>query len=508
MTPEAPAAARPRAQRYVPWLTLSLIAVNCGVYIGELAITSPRLAFDAVFAAPWQGSQGMAVWLDHKWWLPLVAMFTHGIFCLHIIANMWALWNVGQFTERLFGRAFTLFAYLLTGLAGAYMSMLAHPTVTSVGASGAIFGLFGMICGFALRARQLIQPEAYERLRSGILLSLGLNVALSVAVPGIDVAAHLGGLLVGTAVGLLATASAIEQPSRRPAFSSQLIVLASVAALAMLARTHTTHSAEGKSWERNRLARQAIEGEKWDDAIAAATHAISQKDDRESRVLRAEAYGKLSRWPEALADLEGAQRLTSLDDPELPVLLLYKAGAELKLGREDEVKSDIARAIDLGDGDPTWLLKAGSVSIIHGDYEVAVRVLRSAHKQLPNEPEPANALAWSLVMLQGDMDEALAAANFAVEKAKPATRFSAPDTWAASLGTRCWVHALRDDKENAVADCEAAIGAKRTHVDQGMLAYVKGDYKEAVQQWEHAGEDSPLEAREMKPWIERAKSKL
>ncbi|MFT3843085.1 MAG: rhomboid family intramembrane serine protease [Myxococcaceae bacterium] len=483
-----------------------LIAANVGVYIGELAITSPSLAFSMVFAAPWAGSDGVSVWLDHKWWLPLVAMFTHGIVILHIAANMWALWNVGNFTERLFGRAFTAFAYLLTGLAGAYMSMLAHPTVMTVGASGAVFGLFGMICGFALRARQLIQPEAYERLRSGILLSLGLNVALSVAVPGIDVAAHLGGLLAGTAVGLLATGSAIEEPSRRPVFSSQLIVIAAVAALAILARTRTQHSTEGKSWERNRLARQAVAAEKWEDAIAAATHALSQKDDRESRLLRGQAYEKLSKWQEALADFSAAQQLTSLEDPELPDILVVKAGAELHLGKTDEAKSDLSRSTDLAGGEAEWLEQTGMKSIVRGDYELAVLALRSAHKRLPESPQSANSLAWALVMIQGDMDEALAAANIAVEKAK--NPVGQGDIMTASLGTRCWVHALREDKERAMADCEAAIKSGSAHVDQGMLAYLKGDYKEAVQQWEHAGEDSPFEAREMKPWIERAKSKL
>ena len=90
----------------------------------------------------------------------------------------------------------------------------------SVGASGAIFGLFGLICGFTLRARHLLPPDAFTRLRTGILLSLGLNVALTLAIPMIDVAAHLGGLLVGTAAGLLATGSAIDRPGRRPAFAS------------------------------------------------------------------------------------------------------------------------------------------------------------------------------------------------------------------------------------------------------------------------------------------------
>jgi len=358
-----------------------------------------------------------------------------------------------------------------------------------------------------VRARHLMDPTVFARLRSGILLSLGMNVVLTVALPMIDVAAHLGGLLSGTAIGLLATGSAIEKSAKRPSFASQAIVVAAVIGAGFLARTHTLHSNVGRSWERTRLARAAMNAEKWDDAVAALSDAIAQKDDIESRNLRALAYGKLGRWPEALVDLTRAQELTSLDSPALPEILEHKANAELRTGHGDEARSDLARATDLFEDGTLWLEANGQLNIVEGNYELAILELRAARKRQPDEPSVANSLAWALVMSQGDLDEALQAANFAVEQAKGTVLLKEPKLDIASLGTRCWVLALREEKDRAMADCKLASDSGST-VDAGMLAYLKGDYAEAISQWQRAGVDSPLEAREMKPWIERAKTKL
>jgi membrane associated rhomboid family serine protease/tetratricopeptide (TPR) repeat protein len=509
MTPEPKPLTPP--QRFIPWLTLVLIAANCAVEATLVVRYGPLVLKGAPDPVQPGVLNGLQLWVDHEWWRALTAMFLHQG-AIHLFFNMWALWNVGAFTEWLFGRRFMLFAYFLTGLAGSFMSTLAHPGVNGLGASGAIFGLFGLICGFALRAREMVPPEAFERLRAGILLSLGLNVAISLAIPQIDVAAHLGGLLAGTGAGLLATASAIEQPNKRPVLSSQLLVIAAVLAVALISRTHAVHSSEGRSWERNRLAKKAIDTERWADAIAAADHALTLKEDRNSHLLRAEALAKLGRWPEALVDLTTAQEQTSLDDDHLPEILLDKANAELRVGKTEEAKSDLARSTDLAGGSAEWLNAAGQRSVLRGDYELAVLTLRAAHKRMPEEPEPANAYAWALVLSEGDMKEALAAADLAVDKASLWERVWQPTLKSEVFGTRCWVHALRDDKESALADCQTAIASGSKHVDQGMLAYLKGDFKEAMQQWEHAGEDTPFAQhemqREMAPWIERAKSKL
>ncbi|MBM4342248.1 MAG: rhomboid family intramembrane serine protease [Deltaproteobacteria bacterium] len=158
-------------------------------------------------------------------WRLLTSAFLHGNL-LHIAMNLLALWQLGAMAERLLGsRAFGA-AYLLSALGGAVASFGWHalqggPSV-SVGASGAVFGVLGATVGFALARRDTIPSHVYRALlRSGGMFVL-INVGLGLAVPVIDNAAHLGGLVTGTAAG--AALSRELPPGPQPQLGTQAAI--------------------------------------------------------------------------------------------------------------------------------------------------------------------------------------------------------------------------------------------------------------------------------------------
>ncbi len=120
------------------------------------------------------------------------AIFLHGGF-LHLGMNMYMLMVLGRDLERALGRLRYVVLFLLSGLGGSAASYWFNAVDTpSVGASGAIFGLFAAIFMFG-RERGLNTQN--------IVAVVGLNLLIGFLVPGIDWHAHVGGLLVGGIAG-------------------------------------------------------------------------------------------------------------------------------------------------------------------------------------------------------------------------------------------------------------------------------------------------------------------
>ncbi|MCE4025922.1 rhomboid family intramembrane serine protease [Microbacterium sp. Au-Mic1] len=126
-------------------------------------------------------------------WRMLTALLVHGGF-IHLGLNMLALWMVGQQLEPLLGRAKFLTLYLVSGLGGSVAMALIAPAQPTVGASGAIFGLFValIVIGRHLGGNII-----------GALVVLAINFVYGFIVPGIAWQAHVGGAVVGALVALV-----------------------------------------------------------------------------------------------------------------------------------------------------------------------------------------------------------------------------------------------------------------------------------------------------------------
>ena len=164
-------------------------------------------------------------------WRLVTSMFLHGNL-LHIATNMWCLWNLGRMAENIFGRLTFLLMYLFTGISGGLLSVFLHPERVSVGASGAIFGVAGaLITALYFGKLPIPKQQLNSALRSLVIFAL-INLAIGAAVPVIDNAGHVGGLLLGLLIGALLAPHLTSEPESK-ARNRQLVFTALAVLLAV-----------------------------------------------------------------------------------------------------------------------------------------------------------------------------------------------------------------------------------------------------------------------------------
>ncbi len=184
-----------RATDGTPVVTYTIIGICVLAFVGQLASdeVTTRFAF-----APFLG------WVEP--WRFVTAAFLHSpSILLHIAFNMFALWSLGQYLEPMLGRARFAALYLISGIGGqvAVTLLAGSPTFQGlatgqdqawttavVGASGAIFGLFGAL---------LILNRHLGRSSSAMYATLAINAVIGFLYPGISWQAHLGGFVTGLA---------------------------------------------------------------------------------------------------------------------------------------------------------------------------------------------------------------------------------------------------------------------------------------------------------------------
>src|SRR6185436_5756473 len=110
---------------------------------------------------------------------------------------------VGPQVERLYGPARFVILYVMTGIAGVYGSYHYKPLFISAGASGAIFGLFGVLLVFGIRYRNSIPPFFQRAVGTGVLPVIAINLFIGFTIKEIDNSAHIAGLLAGAALAAL-----------------------------------------------------------------------------------------------------------------------------------------------------------------------------------------------------------------------------------------------------------------------------------------------------------------
>jgi rhomboid protease GluP len=137
--------------------------------------------------------------LEGEWWRLITCCFLHiGIF--HLLMNMYALLYIGVLLEPLLGRTRFISAYLLTGITASIASLWWHDLTISAGASGAVFGMYGVF--LALLTTNLIEKTARQTFLTSIVVFVGYNLINGLR-DGIDNAAHIGGLLSGLLIGFI-----------------------------------------------------------------------------------------------------------------------------------------------------------------------------------------------------------------------------------------------------------------------------------------------------------------
>jgi len=201
--------------RRVNAVTLALIAINVGVYAAELAtggtvdgVNNWIYNHGALFAsgAYTQGTVGTLpahayvpgyhlIGVAHgEWWRMITSAFLH-YGPLHLGMNMYGLYLGGTLLEHVIGRWRFALLYLASGVAGSAIALFITPNVTTAGASGAIFGIFGAL--FVLERKRHISTGGQ------VAVLIVLNLVFTFAVPGISIGGHIGGLIAGVFLMLM-----------------------------------------------------------------------------------------------------------------------------------------------------------------------------------------------------------------------------------------------------------------------------------------------------------------
>jgi membrane associated rhomboid family serine protease len=247
-------------------LTHVLFGANLAVFVAMmLASGSITEDFPIGVIVPFGANVGVYT-LSGQWWRLFTYMFLHGGL-LHIAFNMWCLWDLGALCESLYGRWTYLCIYLITGVSAGLASAGWNPLVASVGASGAIFGLAGALIASIYLGEFSLPKIAIQGTLRSLAFFVVFNVFFGSMFPGIDNAAHVGGLVSGLILGALIARIAPEhdRPLRRAGVLLFVALLVLTAAVGVqrwrggyIIRIERSSDTSSLRLEQNRTASRAI----------------------------------------------------------------------------------------------------------------------------------------------------------------------------------------------------------------------------------------------------------
>ncbi len=180
------------------FVTPVLLGINTSVFLAMTVMGLGFISFNAPDLLAWGANYGPWV-CDGEWWRLLTSIFLHGGL-VHLLFNSLGLGAIGLFLEPVLGTAKYLTIYVLTGILASAASVWWHDATVSVGASGAVFGLYGVFLAFLLK--KVYPTESRTTFLTGSLVFIGLNLAIGLF-GNIDNAAHIGGLISGFAIGMM-----------------------------------------------------------------------------------------------------------------------------------------------------------------------------------------------------------------------------------------------------------------------------------------------------------------
>ena len=211
-----------------PWAPISytLFAINILIFLAMLYAGVDLFQPTTEQLLTWGANAGPKT-MDGEAWRLLSSAFLH-IGLVHLGVNMFVLWKVGPFLERLFGSVTFLIFYLVSAIGGSEASLWWNEFGVSAGASGALFGIFGSLLGYLLAKPPGMSAAIMSQLRFWAINFIVLNIAFVFFLAGVDQAAHGGGALAGLLIGLLAGAIQKNSVLKTPILKHGILLLAGV----------------------------------------------------------------------------------------------------------------------------------------------------------------------------------------------------------------------------------------------------------------------------------------
>jgi rhomboid protease GluP len=229
-----PAPAKTEKQHWLGATTV-MISINVVVFVAMVAagvsVTDPTS--DQLLH--WGANYGPYT-LGGQYWRAISSAFLHiGIF--HLAMNMWCLWSLGRLLEKFLGPFVAVAVYLLTAIGATLLSLTWDPIRVGAGASGAIFGITGVLITFLYFGKLNLPPENVRKLLGYVVRFAGINLIYGLTAH-IDNMAHLGGLVTGLLIGIF-LARTVALPSEDRSSAQRYIFLAAAVCLVLLFITVT-----------------------------------------------------------------------------------------------------------------------------------------------------------------------------------------------------------------------------------------------------------------------------
>jgi rhomboid protease GluP len=182
-----------------PVVTRTIVAINACVFVamGASGVSWADPSYQDIVR--W-GGDFSPLTMSGEWWRLFTSTFVH-IGIVHIVLNMWCLWDLGPILERLMGWKAFLVTYAVTGIAASEASLAWTPMGGGAGASGAIFGVAGAFFSFLLLKKAPISAAFAKRLRKSLSAFIFYNLFFGVVALRVNNAAHFGGLVAGLILG-------------------------------------------------------------------------------------------------------------------------------------------------------------------------------------------------------------------------------------------------------------------------------------------------------------------
>jgi len=287
--------------------TNALIAINVAVFLVMVISGVSLINPETDDLLRWGADYGPNT-LGGQYWRIVTSAFVH-IGIIHILLNMWCLWSLGRLLERLLGALATFSIYVLTGAGAALLSLSWNPMRVSAGASGAIFGIAGVLIPVLYYGKLNLPPENVRKLLGYVVRFSLINLLYGLS-GRIDNMAHLGGLVTGLVAGLFLARSFALPAEDRAAQRKTVLALASLAvALLVIPVAKAKHYAvewhEGQS---------SLDREDYNTAIEhLKKYSAAQPDDPYGHALLGSALQRAERYDEAAREYEGGLQLLPVD---------------------------------------------------------------------------------------------------------------------------------------------------------------------------------------------------
>jgi rhomboid protease GluP len=388
--------------RRVPPVTRAIIGLNVLVYVA-MGLSGVSWTEPSVLNAIRWGADFGPLTFSGEWWRQFTSIFVHfGI--IHILLNMWCLWNLGVVLEPLMGPVGFSLTYLFSGLAASAASLAWRPWRASAGASGAIFGLAGAFVIFLLLKKLPIAKSLVQKNLKSMGFFIFYNLLFGATNSHIDNSAHLGGLVAGFILGALLPVSAqfsavldarltgvaFDAVSAGASRQRRLFLTAAGCAIALVVGLYFVRSRNLPVAQYGKAVSLASSGQ-MDRAIEEMKKAASMEPDN---VLALELVGE---WlleqnnpAAAIPYLEGARQWDSdLDSFRYNLALAY-----LGAGQPQAAVSELSQTVGKAQEDPwksSYILGAAAEAV--GNYRLAAQNLSASLQAKPDFTEARDELA-------------------------------------------------------------------------------------------------------------------